>query len=72
MQLFRADLISAMKIPDSMPMETGSYLTIRETWRTEWEIGVQVCLSVCVCVCMSCFSVVTLFGGTTRCVKCVV
>ena len=41
-QLFRADLISAMKLPDSTPMESGSFLTIREPWRTEWEIGVQV------------------------------
>lgn len=44
MQLFRADLISAMKLPDSVPMETGSFLTIRDPWRTEWEIGVQVSL----------------------------
>lgn len=42
LQLFRADLISAMKLPDSTPMESGSFLTIREPWRTEWEIGVQV------------------------------
>ena len=31
-----------MKLPDSTPMESGSFLTIREPWRTEWEIGVQV------------------------------
>jgi len=31
-----------MKLPDSMPMESGSFLTIKEPWRTEWEIGVQV------------------------------
>ena len=42
LQLFRADLISAMKLPDSMPLESGSFLTIKEPWRTEWEIGVQV------------------------------
>ena len=41
-QLFRADLISAMKLPDSMPLESGSFLTIKEPWRTEWEVGVQV------------------------------
>ena len=41
-QLFRADLISAMKLPDSTPMESGSFLTIKEPWRTEWEKGVQV------------------------------
>ena len=42
MQLFRADLISAMKLPDSMPLDPGSFLTIKEPWRTEWEVGVQV------------------------------
>ncbi len=41
-QLFRADLISAMKLPDSMPLESGSFFTIKEPWRTEWEVGVQV------------------------------
>lgn len=46
-QLFRADLISAMKLPDSTPMEPGSFLTIREPWRTEWEKGVQVYTPAC-------------------------
>ncbi len=32
-----------MKLPDSVPMESGSFLTIRDQWRTEWEVGVQVC-----------------------------
>lgn len=41
-KLFRADLISAMKIPDSQSLEAGTYMTIREPWRTEWDIGVQV------------------------------
>lgn len=41
-QLFRSDLISAMKLPDSLPMESGSYFTIKEPWRREWEFGVQV------------------------------
>ena len=31
-----------MKLPDSVPMESGSFLTIRDPWRTEWEVGVQV------------------------------
>lgn len=44
-ELFRADLISAMKLPDSMPLESGSFFTIKEPWRTEWEVGVQVCVS---------------------------
>ncbi len=43
MQLFRADLISAMKLADSTPLDSSSFLTIREPWRTEWEFGVQVC-----------------------------
>lgn len=42
MQLFRSDLISAMKLPDSMHLDSGSFLTIKEQWRTEWEVGVQV------------------------------
>ena len=41
-QLFRSDLISAMKLPDSLPMESSLYFTIKETWRREWEFGVQV------------------------------
>lgn len=44
-ELFRADLISAMKIPDSQSLEAGTYLTIREPWRPEWDIGVQVCVN---------------------------
>eukprot|EP00731_Ephydatia_muelleri_P038954 Em1006g4a len=44
-ELFRADLISAMKIPDSQSLEAGTYMTIREPWRTEWDIGVQVCVN---------------------------
>jgi hypothetical protein len=34
-----------MKLPDSLPMESSSYFTIKETWRREWEFGVQVCVS---------------------------
>eukprot|EP00731_Ephydatia_muelleri_P038104 Em0655g3a len=30
-----------MKIPDSQSLEAGTYRTIREPWRTEWDIGVQ-------------------------------
>lgn len=44
-ELFRADLISAMKLPDSHPLEPTSYVEIKEPWRTEWEIGVQVCVA---------------------------
>ena len=51
-QLFRADLISAMKLPDSHPLEPTSYVEIKEPWRTEWEIGVQVhiCMYMYVCI----------------------
>ena len=49
-QLYRADLISAMKLPDSYPMELGSFLTIREPWRSEWDSGVQV-LYYCTLLC---------------------
>ena len=31
-----------MKLPDSHPLEPSSYVEIKEPWRTEWEIGVQV------------------------------
>ena len=61
-QLFRSDLISAMKLPDSLSMESSSYFTVKEAWRREWEFGVQVlyvlgilsslCVRVCVCVCV--------------------
>lgn len=41
-QLFRKDLISAMKLPDSEPLTPDDYLLIADTWRQEWERGVQV------------------------------
>jgi hypothetical protein len=44
-ELFRADLISAMKLPDSHYLEPSSYVEIKEPWRTEWEMGVQVCVN---------------------------
>lgn len=44
-QLFRADLITAMKVSDLRQLQPGSYFTIKEPWRKEWEIGVQVCPS---------------------------
>ncbi|CAI8037996.1 Protein Jade-3 [Geodia barretti] len=45
LQLFRSDLISAMKLPDSLQMDSSSYFTVKEAWRREWEVGVQVCVS---------------------------
>lgn len=49
-KLFRSDLISAMKLPDTHQLEPSSYVEIKEAWRSEWEIGVQVregCLNHC-------------------------
>ena len=45
MQLFRKDLISAMKLPDNEPLEAEDYWTVTDTWKQEWERGVQVQLT---------------------------
>ena len=42
LQLFRKDLISAMKLPDNEPLEADDYWTVTDTWKQEWEKGVQV------------------------------
>ena len=44
-QLFRKDLISAMKLPDSEPLGTEDYWSLSDPWRQEWERGVQVPVS---------------------------
>ena len=36
-----------MKLPDSHHIEPSNYVEIKEPWRTEWEIGVQVIPAVC-------------------------
>lgn len=41
-ELFRKDLISAMKLADSDQLQEGSYFLISDPWRQEWEKGVQV------------------------------
>ena len=41
-QLFRKDLISAMKLPDNEPLDTEDFWTVQDTWKQEWEKGVQV------------------------------
>ena len=41
-QVFRKDLISAMKLPDSYQMQPDEYMVITDTWKQEWEKGVQV------------------------------
>ncbi|GAB1599624.1 hypothetical protein Ahia01_000239700, partial [Argonauta hians] len=41
-ELFRKDLISAMKLADSDPLQPDEYVEIADPWRQEWEKGVQV------------------------------
>lgn len=41
-QLFRKDLISAMKLADSEPLTADEYWVIGDQWKQEWERGVQV------------------------------
>ena len=41
-ELFRKDLISAMKLPDSEPLSPNEYWVITDQWKQEWEKGVQV------------------------------
>lgn len=41
-QVFRKDLISAMKLPDSHHINPDSYYLFADTWKEEWEKGVQV------------------------------
>ncbi|KAG8191979.1 hypothetical protein JTE90_002249 [Oedothorax gibbosus] len=41
-ELFRKDLISAMKMPDNEPLSSDDYWLIEDSWRPEWERGVQV------------------------------
>ena len=40
--LFRKDLISAMKLPDNEPLTQDDYWVVTDTWKQEWERGVQV------------------------------
>ncbi|XP_039072700.1 protein Jade-3 isoform X4 [Hyaena hyaena] len=41
-EVFRKDLISAMKLPDSHHISPDSYYLFADTWKEEWEKGVQV------------------------------
>ncbi|XP_019504899.1 PREDICTED: protein Jade-3 isoform X2 [Hipposideros armiger] len=41
-EVFRKDLISAMKISDSHYINPDSYYFFSDTWKEEWEKGVQV------------------------------
>ncbi|XP_047442577.1 protein Jade-3 [Mugil cephalus] len=44
-EVFRKDLISAMKLPDSHHVPPEDYYILADTWRQEWEKGVQVLAS---------------------------
>ncbi|XP_018584989.1 protein Jade-3-like isoform X2 [Scleropages formosus] len=41
-EVFRKDLISAMKLPDSHHIPPEDYYLLMDTWKQEWEKGVQV------------------------------
>ncbi|KAJ7993563.1 hypothetical protein DPEC_G00273700 [Dallia pectoralis] len=41
-EVFRKDLISVMKLPDSHHVSPEDYYLLADTWRQEWEKGVQV------------------------------
>ncbi|XP_023960222.1 protein Jade-3 isoform X4 [Chrysemys picta bellii] len=41
-EVFRKDLISAMKLPDSHHVNPDEYYLFADTWKQEWEKGVQV------------------------------
>lgn len=41
-ELFRKDLISAMKLADTEQLNEAEYITITDPWKEEWEKGVQV------------------------------
>ncbi|XP_029003066.1 protein Jade-3 [Betta splendens] len=44
-EVFRKDLISAMKLPDSHHVSPEDYYLLADTWKQEWEKGVQVLVS---------------------------
>ncbi|CAG4942989.1 unnamed protein product [Colias eurytheme] len=41
-ELFRKDFISMMKLADSEPLTPSDYWIITDTWKQDWERGVQV------------------------------
>nr|XP_060625822.1 protein Jade-3 isoform X2 [Anolis sagrei ordinatus] len=41
-EVFRKDLISAMKLPDSHHVNPDEYYLFADSWKQEWEKGVQV------------------------------
>lgn len=45
LQVFRTDLITAMKVHDSYQLNPEDYYVLADPWRQEWEKGVQVPVS---------------------------
>lgn len=45
LQVFRTDLITAMKLHDSFQLNPEEYYVLADPWRQEWEKGVQVPVS---------------------------
>ncbi|XP_077122157.1 E3 ubiquitin-protein ligase Jade-2 [Ranitomeya variabilis] len=41
-EVFRTDLITAMKVPDSFQFAPDDFYVLADPWRQEWEKGVQV------------------------------
>ncbi|XP_072923230.1 protein Jade-1 isoform X1 [Hemitrygon akajei] len=41
-EVFRTDLITAMKLPESYQLNADEYYVLADPWRQEWEKGVQV------------------------------
>ncbi|KAL4631202.1 protein Jade-2-like [Arapaima gigas] len=41
-EVFRTDLITAMKLPDSAQLSPDDFYILTDSWRQEWEKGVQV------------------------------
>ncbi|XP_072446752.1 protein Jade-1 isoform X1 [Chiloscyllium punctatum] len=41
-EVFRTDLITAMKLPESYQLNVDEYYILADQWRQEWEKGVQV------------------------------
>eukprot|EP00118_Oscarella_pearsei_P029022 m.3485 g.3485 ORF g.3485 m.3485 type:complete len:764 (+) comp9467_c0_seq1:103-2394(+) len=42
-EVFRKDLISAMKLSDAHALQRDEYYVVTDQWKMEWERGVQVC-----------------------------
>lgn len=45
LQVFRTDLITAMKVHDSFQLSPEEYYVLADPWRQDWEKGVQVPVS---------------------------